>query len=100
MRDVITDIIWHVETNYQEPNISLSEDVFEEYSYSRWVAFEILNKIMDKPHLSAENIVYDFVIYMTYMSFTTLNKMQGRLCEISIKVANDILSFIVGEEYE
>ncbi len=99
MRDIVTDISWFVETNYEEPSILLSKDTFEECSYARWIAFEIINRILDKPHLPVEDIIYTFVVDMTFMSFTTLNRMQGRLCEIFIRVSNDILSFVVGEKH-
>lgn len=90
-------IMQYLEVCLPEPNLSQGKKEFEKYSYSRWAVFEIINRMMDKPFISAWDVIDNFILDMTYISFMTLDTKKDRICNISIDVAYSLLSFIGGE---
>ena len=92
-------------TNYMndrlfEPQSNWPTYIFEERSYSRWVAQEIIQRLMDRPYESPESVIEDFMlrsdIYATYKDGSRL----GRIFAIAANVSDDILHLLSDHEKE
>ncbi len=64
----IQTILKYVEINLFEPGCTWPTIYFEERSYARWAAIEILESIMNHPFRSADEIIEEFIFKMIIYS--------------------------------
>ena len=83
----------YIHDYYPEPPFTWHAGLFEEMTYSRWAALEILNKIMDRPLDPPEDVVMDFLLRVALYSQVTGTPIQQRIFSIAEDTAEDILSF-------
>lgn len=77
-----------------EPNIKWPEQEFEKRSYSRWAAYEIINRIMDHPYEIPEIAAEEFMYTMATFAATTDEPKKRRIFQIACDTANDILTIL------
>lgn len=86
----IKKISQYIENDLFEPGPNWPHHLFEERSYSRWAAFEILHRLMDYPFDQADVIIDGFIFEMSM--FAHGDNTNGRhIFSIAEKVARDIL---------
>lgn len=90
----IYKIMGYIENALFEPRYRWSESVFKERSYSRWAAFEILERIMDRPFTPPDLIIDEFIIKMEYFSCFHEDTEASRMFIIARDAAQDILEII------
>ena len=86
----IDKIRCYIEARYPEPNADCLPDIFQQQSYSRYAAYEILNRIMDRPLFPASMIIDEFVIATSLLVYTTKDPNKIRIFSITLDVAEDI----------
>lgn len=77
-----------------EPGYHWSPDMFEERSYARWAAFEILERLMDQPFDDPEVVVSKFMYKMGVLASEERDPKRVHLFMIARDTAHDILSII------
>lgn len=90
----IRTIIDYSNEHLFEPDSKWPQHEFELRSYSRWAAFEIVQRIMDHPKTPARNTVEEFLIKMLYYSSLSDGTKPGTVYSIAIYTAEDILELI------
>ena len=75
----------------EEPQISWPDDEFEEVSFSRWTAGELIHAIMDHPMVSAEDTIEEFALKMYVFSCMENGRKAGRIFSIGSKFAYETL---------
>lgn len=85
----------YAEENLFEPNIRWPAEIFEERSYSRWAADEIIRRLSDRPFDPADIVVEGFLIEMAM--YACLDEAAGRNkgFQIAMNTAEDILCLLV-----
>lgn len=85
-------IIECLEENLFEPNQQWPDNSFEERSYARWAAYELAERIMDRPHEEPDDILHDFMVRMYFLSELTDDPKKKRIFSIAAETAEDILT--------
>lgn len=85
-------IIETLEENLIEPKRSYPDDLFEERSYARWAAYELANRLMDRPYESPDLIIEEFMLTMMMYESATNDPRKSRLFLIAKETAKDILT--------
>jgi len=75
----------------EEPQISWPDDEFEEVSFSRWTAGELIHAIMDHPMVSAKDTIEEFALKMYVFSCMENGRKAGRIFSIASKFAYETL---------
>lgn len=83
----------YIEDYYCEPPFFWHERLFEEMSYSRWAALEIVGRLMDRPLDPPEDVVGDFLLWVSLYSQVVKTPIQQRMFSIAEDTAEDILQF-------
>ena len=81
-----------LEENLPEPNRNWPMDIFEEQSYARWAAYELVNLLMDRPHECPDLIIEEFIFKMAVMEHAADDPMKSRIFGIAKDTAKDILT--------
>lgn len=68
---------------------------FEELSYSRWAAFEILNLLQDHPEKQPMSVIENFYLRMLIFSKLTKRMDSGTVFSCAAETANQILLLFV-----
>lgn len=84
----------YINEYYCPPPFTWHEQLFEEMTYSRWAAGEILDRIMDRPIDPPEDVVSDFLLRVSLYSQVAKTPAQQRIFSIAEDTAEDILQFI------
>lgn len=88
----IQKIMECLEENLFEPNRQWPQTVFEERSYARWAAFEIWQRLMDRPHDLPDDIIEEFALKTQALSAVTDDPVKARIFSIASDTAEDILT--------
>lgn len=83
----------YINDYYCEPPFCWHEQLFEEMSYSRWAAFEIVDRLLDRPLDPPEVVVEDFLLRVALYSQVVKTPTQRRMFSIAEDTAEDILQF-------
>ena len=83
----------YIEDYYCQPPFVWHERLFEEMSYSRWAALEIVERLMDRPLDPPEVVVEDFLLRVMLYSQVAKTPTQQRIFSIAEDTAEDILQF-------
>ena len=90
----IQTILKYIETSLFEPKYTWSTVYFEERSYARWAATEILESIMDHPLRSADEIIEEFIFkMMIYSAWTDDSDICFRF-SVAKETAENILEIL------
>lgn len=81
-----------LEDNLPEPNLNWPKDIFEEQSYARWAAYELANRLMDRPYEFVDHVIQDFILEMMGYLHNSTDPQKKRLFRIAIDTAEDILT--------
>lgn len=81
-----------LEENLPAPNLGWPKDIFEEQSYARWAAYELADRLMDRPYESVDHIIQDFILEMTGYFYASDDPQKERLFRVAIDTAEDILT--------
>lgn len=79
-----------LEENLFEPNKNWPGAAFEDRSYARWAAMELVNRLMDYPHESPDLIVEEFMFKMEMFSAATDDPVKSRIFSVAKETAEDI----------
>jgi hypothetical protein len=82
----------YINEYFIEPDGRFPKRLFEEMSYARWAAFEIVELLMDRPYDSPDEVVGDFLLRMALYSQTANTPEKKRIFSIGENVAEEILS--------
>lgn len=74
-----------------EPEMNWPKYWFDQRSYSRWSANEILKFIIDRPFTPAVEIVEDFALKMEHLLYVSEDKASSSIFSIARDTAADIL---------
>ena len=83
----------YIEECYCEPPSTWCSGLFEEMTYSRWAALEIVELLMDRPLDPPEDVVSDFLLRVALYSQVAKTPIQQRVFSIAEDTAEDILQF-------
>lgn len=81
-----------LDENLIEPKRSYPDDLFEERSYARWAAYELANKLMDRPYEDPDRIIEEFIFQMAIMEHTTNDPAKEKIFRVAKETAKDILT--------
>lgn len=81
-----------------EPEVYWPQHWFEEVSFTRWAAGELMEAIMDNPMVSAMDTIEEFAIKMTAYQATSDGTDAGKIFKYAADFAYETLD-ILREEY-
>ena len=90
----IIKIMNYIENVLFEPGYRWDEFIFKERSYSRWAAYEILNRIIDKPLHPPDLVIESFIIELTFYSCLKEDTEASRMFIIARDASQNILELI------
>ena len=91
--DLAAEIVMNtLEENLPEPNRNWPTDMFEEQSYARWTAYELANRLMDRPYEFVDHIIQDFILEMMGCLRATNDPKKQKVFSVAIDTAEDILT--------
>lgn len=67
---------------------------FEERSYSRWAATEIITALMDRPLDPPDIVVEEFLLKVTLMASITEDSKKRHIFSVAKEIAEDILHLL------
>ena len=73
------------------PGNNWSDKHFEEASYSRWAAEEIVQLLLDRPLDSPDEVIFSFILKMALYAQVAKTYKKRRIFSISEDTAEDIL---------
>lgn len=88
----ITD---YIEEYLFEPDANWPKSWFNQRTYSRWAANEILELIIDNPLTSPMIIIDEFLIKMSYYSCMSENQNISIIFSTAVDTAEDILCLVL-----
>jgi len=88
---VVTRIIDYMENGLFLPAINWPKEEFEERSYARWAADDILQRIMDNPLFPPDLIIEMYKLEMA--AYAELNE-EIRMFAIAVSTADELLTVI------
>lgn len=92
--DAAMEVIRYMDVHLFKPEIWWPADIFEERSYARWAANEILRRIIDDPFAPPDLIVVEFMCKMSALSFVDETE-NGRIFAIARETAENILYLLM-----
>lgn len=96
MNEVAVSIILnYMEECLFEPGLKWPDCYFDQRSYSRWAANEILEQIMNRPTELPINIIEEFMIKMLFFSCKAENEHNSLVFSIAQDTAQDLLLLFV-----
>ena len=81
----------YIDEHFIEPCNTWHKQLFEELSYSRWAAFEILQSLMDHPFDPPDEVVERFMLKMALYSWSSKDEKKQRIFSIAEDTAEEIL---------
>jgi hypothetical protein len=90
----ITAIENYMEECLFEPRLNWPKCTFDQQSYSRWAANEILGLIMDHPFTQVDTIVEEFMLKMDYFSCVAKDPNISIIFSIAKGTAEDIFDIV------
>ena len=90
--DAAEKLMRYIDEYYVEPPLFWHKELFEEMSYSRWAAFEILRLIMDNPFEPPDEVVEKFLLKVALYAQVAKEPIQQRIFSIAEDTAEDILA--------
>lgn len=91
----ITMILEYIEEHLPELENTFDKDKFKDRSYSRWVAYEIVQRLSDFPFDPPEVIIENFIIELLGYSHTCTNDQADEMFKTMISAADDILCLVL-----
>lgn len=73
------------------PDVTWPDDEFEQVSYSRWAAGELVNAILDRPMVPIEDTIFQFVLKMHACEVMAHEKPSGTPFSIAADFAYSCL---------
>ncbi len=96
MNDVaISTVIKYIEEKLFPPDIKWPKEIFKERTYSRWSAYEIIRRLMDRPFDMPDAVIDDFIIDMVIRTRRDDCDDRGYIFEPAIDTAEDIRNLFV-----
>jgi len=90
-------ILDYLEKDSEPPESWLSEQDFEELSFSRWAAGELLNAVWDAPFVPAADTAEEFAIKMKIFALLPDDRPERRIFSIAAQTAAELLELIEEE---
>ena len=87
-------VLKYIDEYLSEPIESYSTKGLGQRSYSRWAAYEIIERLMEYPFNPPDEIVEAFIIEMTGYSYMAKDPRTARIFEIAMDTAEDILCLL------
>lgn len=78
-----------------EPDANWPKSWFNQRTYSRWAANEILELIIDNPLTSPMIIIDEFLVKMSYYSCVSENQNVNIIFSTAVDTAEDILCLVL-----
>lgn len=90
----IEKVIRYLDEQLFEPSHYWPSDIFEERSYSRWAACEVIQRLMDQPFEQPDTIVEAFIFEMSMYAYVG-GLSNRRMFSIARDAAEDILCLFI-----
>lgn len=84
-------VLRYIEEYLFEPEKTWPEAIFEERTYSRWAAYEIVHRLTDYPFDPPDEIVEAFILELLKYSYISKNQEASKMFSIAKDTAEDIL---------
>lgn len=85
----------YIDQHLFSPSFSWSKYEFEKRTYSRWAAYEIINRIMDKPFDMPSCIIEEFMTEMSMYACYGKDKHRSWIFQVAAETAEEMLSLFV-----
>lgn len=87
-------IIAYINEHLFEPGSNWPKHWFDGRVYSRWAANEILERVMDHPHISAFDTIEEFYFKMNLFSAYSSDEKIDSIFLVALETASDILDML------
>lgn len=84
----------YIDQNLFSPSYSWPKDEFKKRSYSQWAAYEIINRIMDKPFDMPICVIENFIYEMTAYTYCG-DKYNNFIFHTAIETAEELILLFV-----
>lgn len=90
-------VLEYMEKYLFEPGYSWPIHIFDERSYSRWAACEIVERLMNRPYDPADEVIEEFIFELSAYVYASTDDTSKRCQMFSIakNAAEDILNYIL-----
>ena len=93
--EAIATIIKYINEKLPEPDIKWTKEAFDTRTTERWAAFEIIERLMDRPFDMPDMVVYDYMIKMSVYSYYHDNTERKYIFRVASNTAEKILNLFV-----
>lgn len=87
----IQNILQYIEEDLFEPGSNWPDEFFEERSYWRWTANEIINRLMDCPFDAPDSIIASFAMEMNVRATLTDDPKKQHIFSLASEAAETII---------
>lgn len=84
-------IIQYMDDVYFEPDCKWSEIAFKEHAYGRWACCEMIERIMNHPYDTPEEVIKDFSFEMEMLIAVSDGDKSNYPFIVGLEAAEDIL---------
>lgn len=85
----------YIEQHLFSPSPSWSNDEFEKRSYAQWAAYEIVNRIMDKPFEMPIYVIENFMFEMAMYTHYGEDEHRSSIFQIAVEIAEELVLLFV-----
>lgn len=85
----------YIEQHLFSPSPSWPNDEFEKRSYAQWAAYEIVNRIMDKPFEMPICIIENFIFEMAMYACYGEDEHRSLIFQTAVETAEELVLLFV-----
>lgn len=85
----------YVDRHLFSPSFSWPKDEFEKRSYSQWAAYEIINRIMDKPFEMPICIIESFICEMAMYACYGEDEHRSLIFQTAVETVEELILLFV-----
>lgn len=93
--ETILVIIKYIAEYLFEPDANWPKSWFNQRTYSRWAANEILGLVIDNPLTQPSMVIDEFLVKMSYYSCMSENQNISIIFSTAVDTAEDILCLVL-----
>ena len=91
----ITIIHEHIKECLFSPSFSWSKYEFKKRSYQQWAAYEVCNRIMDKPFDAPIAVIESFIFEMAMYAYYGANEQRSFIFQCAVETAEELILLFV-----
>lgn len=85
----------YIEQHLFSPSFSWPKDEFKKRSYAQWAAYEIINRIMDKPYEMPIYVIENYIFEMAMYAHYGEDEYRNLIFQTAVETAEELALLFV-----